>query len=473
MLELVEAPAIFVANHSSHVDTGLLLSILPPRFRHKTVVAGAADYFFDRRWKAHLFALGLGAIPIERHKVNRKSVDTATGLLDEGWNLIIFPEGGRSPDGWFQPMRGGAAYLATRTGRPVVPVHIEGTYRILPRGGKRPAAQPDAHHLRVAADHRRRGRGRPPPRGEDRRGARRPGRRGAHRLVVGTATRAAGHDALAARARRLAVAPCMGARPRPPRRRRGRRRALGAGRSLSGRPGRHATGRAAAPVRSGATAPGCARDARRRNGPRARGGAIPVHRRRRGARDVRRALRRRRGRRAPIRWPTPGAGRRGRVTGQGGTVGVGAEDEPGPGPFGPVPGAVAHSVQHAPQGPDSGAETRDGGVVLEAAQRAEHHRVGAVGSRAATDGLGGELPHGSAPRSLDGVDVEQSHPGMRTTVGTGERPTDQLVAGAHGEHDGAALHGARRARPSPQALGRLHLGPVLTAAQAVNVGPAR
>jgi 1-acyl-sn-glycerol-3-phosphate acyltransferase len=137
ILELVEPPAIFVANHASHLDTGLLLSILPRRFRHKAVVAAGADYFFDRRWKAHLWALGLGAIPIERHKVNRKSADTAARLLDEGWNLVIFPEGGRSPDGWFQEFRPGSAYLLRRAGRPVVPVHIDGTWRILPKDGGR------------------------------------------------------------------------------------------------------------------------------------------------------------------------------------------------------------------------------------------------------------------------------------------------------------------------------------------------
>jgi 1-acyl-sn-glycerol-3-phosphate acyltransferase len=137
ILELVEAPAIYVANHASHVDTGLLLSVLPARVRHRTVVAAAADHFFDRRWKAHVWSLVLAAVPIERHRVNRKSAEDTAALLRQGWNLIIFPEGGRTPDGWFQPMRGGAAYLATRTGRPVVPVHIDGTYRIWPRGGRR------------------------------------------------------------------------------------------------------------------------------------------------------------------------------------------------------------------------------------------------------------------------------------------------------------------------------------------------
>ncbi len=131
----VEAPVIFAANHASHVDTALLLSSLPLRFRHRTVVAAAADYFFDRRWKADLFAFSLAAIPIERAKVNRRSAELAAELLADDWNLVIFPEGGRSPDGWGQTWTpASAAYLAARTGRPVVPVHLEGTRHILPKG---------------------------------------------------------------------------------------------------------------------------------------------------------------------------------------------------------------------------------------------------------------------------------------------------------------------------------------------------
>lgn len=137
VLELLSPPAIFVANHASHVDTPVLLSVLPGRFRHHTVVAAAADHFFDRRWKAHLWALALAAIPIERQRVNRRSAELASKLIEDGWNLLIYPEGSRSADGWFGEFRGGAAYLAKRTGCPVVPVHIEGTYRILPRDAKR------------------------------------------------------------------------------------------------------------------------------------------------------------------------------------------------------------------------------------------------------------------------------------------------------------------------------------------------
>jgi len=129
-LRHLEGPVIFAANHASHVDTPLLLTTLPLEFRHRTIVAAASDYFFDRTWKAVLWSFALAAIPIERSKVNRRSADTAAELLEDGWNLVIFPEGGRSPDGWTQPFRGGAAYLARRTGRPVVPVYLHGTRHV-------------------------------------------------------------------------------------------------------------------------------------------------------------------------------------------------------------------------------------------------------------------------------------------------------------------------------------------------------
>jgi len=133
LLSLVEPPVILVANHTSHVDTPLLLALLPTSMRHSTIVAGAADYFFDRRWKAHMWAFLTAAIPIERQKVNRKSADLAAVLVEKGWNLLIYPEGGRTPDGWMQEFRGGAAYLAIRTGRPVVPVYLGGTGKVLAR----------------------------------------------------------------------------------------------------------------------------------------------------------------------------------------------------------------------------------------------------------------------------------------------------------------------------------------------------
>ncbi|HZD65444.1 MAG TPA: lysophospholipid acyltransferase family protein [Acidimicrobiales bacterium] len=139
-LQGLGAPLIFVANHASHLDTPLVLITLPPRLRHRTVVAAGADFFFDRTWKAHLWAGLISAIPVERRRVSRRSMELAAALLEDGWNLAIFPEGGRSPDGWAQPFRGGAAYLARRTGLPVVPIHLGGTGRV--HGKVRPGFHP-------------------------------------------------------------------------------------------------------------------------------------------------------------------------------------------------------------------------------------------------------------------------------------------------------------------------------------------
>ncbi len=129
---------IFAPNHHSHLDTGLMIRAVPSAWRHKLVVAAAADYFFDKKWKAALSALSLNAIPIDRELTGRKSSDLIKGLIDDGYSLVIYPEGGRSPDGWGQDFKGGAAYLSARTGAPVVPVFIDGTGAIFGKGMKRP-----------------------------------------------------------------------------------------------------------------------------------------------------------------------------------------------------------------------------------------------------------------------------------------------------------------------------------------------
>jgi 1-acyl-sn-glycerol-3-phosphate acyltransferase len=137
-LDGLEGPAIFAANHHSHIDAPLLLTAIPEPWRHRLVVGAAADYFFTDRFRSAASALALGAFPIERAKVSRRSADQAADLIEAGWSLLIFPEGGRSPDGWGQGHRGGAAYLSLRCEVPVVPVHLEGTGRIFGKDDKAP-----------------------------------------------------------------------------------------------------------------------------------------------------------------------------------------------------------------------------------------------------------------------------------------------------------------------------------------------
>ncbi len=139
LTRLDDPPAvIFAPNHHSHVDTGLMIRSIPWCWRKDLVVAAAADYFFDQQWKAVLSALALNAIPIDREVTGRKSSDMFRDLIADGHSLLIYPEGGRSPDGWGQSFKGGAAYLASRSGAPVVPVFIDGSGAIFGKGMKRP-----------------------------------------------------------------------------------------------------------------------------------------------------------------------------------------------------------------------------------------------------------------------------------------------------------------------------------------------
>ena len=125
--------------------------------------------------------------------------------------MLIFPEGGRSPDGWGQPFRGGAAYLSQRCGVPVVPIHIEGTGRSSARApsGPRPAhdRSPSARRCDPATART------PALRRADRARRRRAGRRG-HRPTGGSARRRAARrrDAAAHRPGRPRLAAGLGPR---------------------------------------------------------------------------------------------------------------------------------------------------------------------------------------------------------------------------------------------------------------------
>jgi 1-acyl-sn-glycerol-3-phosphate acyltransferase len=125
-------PVIFVANHASHLDTPLILLSLPDQWRRKTAVAAAADYFFDTWWRAVGSSIAFNTFPIDRRG---GSLATTPGeLLAQGWNLVIFPEGTRTHDGWITRFQSGAAFLAVRHQVPVVPIAHRGTFAAMPRG---------------------------------------------------------------------------------------------------------------------------------------------------------------------------------------------------------------------------------------------------------------------------------------------------------------------------------------------------
>ncbi len=134
---LGDEAAVLVLNHTSHLDTAALLTALPAAVRARTVVAAAADYFFTSWWKATGTALVFGTVPIARR--GGAPTTTPARLLAEGWHVVVYPEGTRSPDGWTTRFRPGAAALAIGAGAPLLPVAVRGAYAAMPRGRSWPA----------------------------------------------------------------------------------------------------------------------------------------------------------------------------------------------------------------------------------------------------------------------------------------------------------------------------------------------
>jgi 1-acyl-sn-glycerol-3-phosphate acyltransferase len=145
---------ILTANHVSHLDTPLVLSALPLAVRRRIVVAAAVDTFFLSPVKAVPTALLFNGIPIERHKVNRRSAEDAQRLIEAGWHILIYPEGGRTTTGDLMEFKGGAAFLAEKTGAVVVPTFHHGAGELLgPRYAKADVYRrgPNRlHHVTVA-----------------------------------------------------------------------------------------------------------------------------------------------------------------------------------------------------------------------------------------------------------------------------------------------------------------------------------
>jgi 1-acyl-sn-glycerol-3-phosphate acyltransferase len=142
----LEGPAIICPTHASHFDFSALRLALGPRYRRRLAAAAAADYFAVSRVR-WFFAAWLGSFAFNRAGHGDDSFRVAEGLLANGWNVLVFPEGTRSPTGEIAAFHPGAGLLATRTGRQVLPVRIVGTAAVLPKGGRRPHRAPVKVHF--------------------------------------------------------------------------------------------------------------------------------------------------------------------------------------------------------------------------------------------------------------------------------------------------------------------------------------
>ena len=132
----ITGPAIITANHNSHLDAMVLMSLLPHRLLHRVRPVAAADYFMKGRFLSWFSTRIIGILPIARKSGDDE--DPLAGCyraLDAGEILIIFPEGSRGEPEQMAEFRGGVAKLARLyPDVPVTPVFMHGLGKALPRG---------------------------------------------------------------------------------------------------------------------------------------------------------------------------------------------------------------------------------------------------------------------------------------------------------------------------------------------------
>ena len=126
-----KAPHIYMANHLSFLDGPLLFGLIPQRVR---------VILKKQVFRLPVIGQGMryvGFVPVDRKGVRggKKSIDIAAGLMQaRAYSYLIFPEGTRSRDGRMQAFKRGGFFLALASRASIIPISIEGTYELMPRG---------------------------------------------------------------------------------------------------------------------------------------------------------------------------------------------------------------------------------------------------------------------------------------------------------------------------------------------------
>jgi len=124
-----DRPYVYMANHSSLIDTPALFAYLPHPFR----IMAKRGLFYVPFMGWHLWTAG--HFPIDRGNA-AKMVASLRQVIEgvkHGRSLAVFPEGTRSPDGKLQKFQPGVFKIALKAGVPIVPVTIWGTFDLLPK----------------------------------------------------------------------------------------------------------------------------------------------------------------------------------------------------------------------------------------------------------------------------------------------------------------------------------------------------
>ena len=121
---------VLISNHQSNIDIQVILGYFPKS------VSFIAKKEMEKWPLIGGWMKGMGCIFLDRKNARQgmKDMKNAMGKIQKGYSYVIFPEGGRTPDGSVKDFKKGSFRLATETGAKIVPVTIDGTYKIQSKG---------------------------------------------------------------------------------------------------------------------------------------------------------------------------------------------------------------------------------------------------------------------------------------------------------------------------------------------------
>jgi 1-acyl-sn-glycerol-3-phosphate acyltransferase len=125
-----EGPFILSPVHRSNIDTPLVSAVTRRELRYM-----GKDTMWKYGWSAWFFT-SLGGFPVHRGTADREALKKCVAVLEGGEPLVLFPEGTRRSGPVVDEVFDGAAYVALRTGAPIVPVGIGGSERAMPKGAR-------------------------------------------------------------------------------------------------------------------------------------------------------------------------------------------------------------------------------------------------------------------------------------------------------------------------------------------------
>jgi len=134
-LRALQRPFLVAPNHQSYIDPILICTAYPPDLLQHVFHVGASEYFSNPIMRR--LARLLNIVPVDPEINLMRAMRAGSAGLRAGKILNIYPEGQRSFDGLLQEFKDGAAILALELGLEIIPVAIDGAWRVWPRKARR------------------------------------------------------------------------------------------------------------------------------------------------------------------------------------------------------------------------------------------------------------------------------------------------------------------------------------------------